>query len=121
MMESIQGLESVQGAGARAVKLALDAAALRHQAIAHNLANLGSENYVPLGVSFESQLGAARDARLSRPELVQDLSRGVGPRPQDVDSEMVKLAQNTIHYQALTRALGKVYAMLRETINEGKR
>jgi len=114
-------IESLQGAGAEAAKVALDAAALRHRAIAHNLANLGSENYVPLRVSFEEQLGAARDARLAKPQLVQELERGIGPRPQDVDSEMVKLAQNTVHYQALTRALGRHYAILRETISEGRR
>jgi flagellar basal-body rod protein FlgB len=113
-------IEALQGAGMAMAKLAVDAAALRHQAIAHNLANLNSENYVPLGVSFESQLAAA-GGRPVKPQLVQELDRGIGPRPQDVDMEMVKLAQNTIHYQALMRGIGRQYAMLRDVISEGKR
>jgi flagellar basal-body rod protein FlgB len=103
------------------VKLALDAAALRHQAIAHNLANLHSENYVPLGVSFDAQLAAARRAQAARPQIVEETWRGHGPRPQDVDVEMVNLAQNAIHYQALVRALGRHFSILNLAISEGRR
>jgi len=112
-------LEALNGVGTSMAKLAVDAAALRHQAIAHNLANLNSENYVPLRVSFDAQLAAA--GREAKPQLVQELDKGIGPRPQDVDTEMVNLAQNTIHYQALMRGIGRQYAMLRDVINEGKR
>jgi flagellar basal-body rod protein FlgB len=111
-------IEALNGVGMSMAKLAVDAAALRHQAIAHNLANLNSENYVPLRVSFDAQLAAAGRAK---PQLVQELDRGIGPRPQDVDMEMVKLSQNTIHYQALMRGIGRQYAMLRDVISEGKR
>jgi flagellar basal-body rod protein FlgB len=112
-------MEALNAVGMTTAKLALDAAALRHQAIAHNLANLNSENYVPLRVSFDAQLAAA--GRAVKPQLVQQLDQGAGPRPQDVDMEMVDLAQNTIHYQALMRGIGKQYAMLRDVISEGKR
>ena len=112
-------IEALNGVGMSMAKLAVDAAALRHQAIAHNLANLNSENYVPQGVSFDAQLAAA--GRPQKPQLVQELDQGIGPRPQDVDMEMVKLAQNTIHYQALMRAIGRQYAMLRDVISEGRR
>jgi flagellar basal-body rod protein FlgB len=114
-------IEALEGAGAAAAKLALDAAALRHQAIAHNLANLHSEGYVPMGVSFEARLDAARRARAAQPQLVQESWRGAGPRPQDVDLEMVKLSQNTIHYQALVRALGRQLAILNLAVSEGRR
>ena len=114
-------IEGLEGTGAAAVRLALDAAALRHQAIAHNLANLNSENYVPMGVSFDAQLAAARRAQAPRPELVQESWRGTGPRPQDVDLEMVKLSENTIHYQALLKALGKQLAILNVAMTEGRR
>jgi flagellar basal-body rod protein FlgB len=114
-------IEGLEGTGAAAARLALDAAALRHQAIAHNLANLNSENYVPLEVSFDAQLAAARRAQAARPELVQESWRGAGPRPQDVDLEMVKLSQNTIHYQALLKALGKQLAILNVAVSEGRR
>jgi flagellar basal-body rod protein FlgB len=112
-------IEALNAVGMTTAKLALDAAALRHQAIAHNLANLNSENYVPLRVSFDAQLAAA--GRAVKPQLVRELDKGAGPRPQDVDMEMVDLAQNTIHYQALMRGIGKQYAMLRDVISEGKR
>jgi flagellar basal-body rod protein FlgB len=114
-------IEGLEGAGAAAVRLALDAAALRHQAIAHNLANLNSENYVPIGVSFDAQLAAARRTQAQRPELVQESWRGTGPRPQDVDLEMVKLSENTIHYQALLKAFGKQLAILNVALSEGRR
>jgi flagellar basal-body rod protein FlgB len=96
-------------------------AALRHQAIAHNLANLHSEGYVPLGVSFDAQLAAQRRAQAPRPELVAETWRGAGPRPHEVDLEMVNLSQNTVHYQALLRALGRQLAIVSSAISEGRR
>jgi flagellar basal-body rod protein FlgB len=117
-------IDGIHGAGTALARLALDAAALRHQAIAHNLANLHSEDYVPLGVSFESQLrsfGGSARAAPAQPRLVPEYERGTGPRPQDVDTEMVQLAQNTIHYQALLRALGVQMAILGEAIAGGGR
>jgi flagellar basal-body rod protein FlgB len=112
-------LDALNGVGMSMAKLAVDAAALRHQAIAHNLANLNSENYVSLRVSFDAQLAAAGQAQ--KPELVQEFDRGIGPRPQDVDMEMVNLAQNTIHYQALMHGISRQYSILRDVINEGKK
>ena len=114
-------IEGIEGTGAAAARLALDAAALRHQAIAHNLANLNSDNYVSLGVSFDAELAAARRGQAARPELVRESWRGAGPRPQDVDVEMVKLSANTIHYQALLKALGKHFAILNAALTEGRR
>lgn len=115
-------IEGIHGAGADLAKLALDAAALRHQAIAHNLANLHSEDYVPLGVRFEAQLRKFKAAASAAPaRLVPEYERGTGPRPQDVDVEMVRLAENTIHYQALLRALGRQMAILGDAIGEGRR
>jgi flagellar basal-body rod protein FlgB len=99
-------IQSIHGAGAAMAKLALDAASLRHQAIAHNIANLHSEGYAPLGVRFDVRLAAARRAH-ARPELVVDATQAV-----QVDGEMVKLAHNTLHYQALIRALGRQMSIL---------
>jgi flagellar basal-body rod protein FlgB len=114
-------IEALQSAGAQIAKLSLDAAALRHKAIAQNIANLNSDGYVPLTVSFDAQLAAARRGQGVKPELVQDLQRGPGPRPQDVDTEMIALSQNTVHYQALLRALGKHLTILNTAISEGRR
>lgn len=113
---------ALEGTGVALVKLALDAAALRHQAIAHNLANLHSENYVPLGVSFDAQLAAARrGAQPARPQIEQEAWRGMGPRPQDLDLEMVRLSENTVHYQALVRVLGRQMAILGAAIGDARR
>jgi flagellar basal-body rod protein FlgB len=114
-------ISAMEGVGASMVKLALDAASLRHEAIAHNLANLHSEGYVPLGVSFESQLEALRRGQApAKPELVALADRAPGPRPQDVDVEMVALSQNTIHYQALIKGLGVQLAILGSAIGDAR-
>src|SRR5437016_2754452 len=100
-------ISAMEGLGGSMVKLALDAAALRHLAIAHNIANLQSQGYVPLGVSFEAQLDALRRGQHpGQPELTTRSEAAPGPRPQDADMEMVALSENTIHYQALLKALG---------------
>jgi flagellar basal-body rod protein FlgB len=56
-----------------------------------------------------------------RPEVAPDPGRAPGPRPQDVDVEMLALSQNTVHYQALVRALGKHLSILGAAISEGRR
>jgi flagellar basal-body rod protein FlgB len=114
-------IDSIQGAGIDMARLALDAAALRHQAIAHNLANLNSDGYVPLGVSFDAQLLKARGAQAPRPEVVEEAWRGAGPRPGDVDRMMVELSQNTVHYEALVRALSRQLSILGAAISQGGR
>jgi len=109
-------IDSIYGPGVAMSKLALDAASLRHQAIAHNIANLHSEGHVPLGVRFDARLAAERRSQ-ARPELVAEPTS----TPPQVDGEMVKLAQNTLHYQALIRAIGRQHAILGVAISEGKR
>jgi flagellar basal-body rod protein FlgB len=108
--------------GLAMAKVALDATALRHQAIAHNIANLHSEDHVPLTVPFEAQLEAAR-RRLAPPplEAVPRPGAAAGPRPQDADVEMVALSENTIHYQALLRALGSQLGIVAAAIGDGRR
>jgi flagellar basal-body rod protein FlgB len=111
------------------VLLALDAATLRHQAIANNIANANSAGYVPLKVNFEEQLAFLRPADATRNALA-----GVRPfiehesveQPGSnvavmLDMEMVKLAQNTVHHQSLLRALGKKMSILSAAVNEGRR
>ena len=53
-----EGLEAITTA---ALGLALDAASLRQQAIAANLANHGAEGYVAQKLDFESQMQEARE------------------------------------------------------------
>jgi flagellar basal-body rod protein FlgB len=108
-------------------RLALDAASLRHQVIANNIANLNTPGFVPSKVNFEQQLAFARGA--SGP-LPASLSTSVRPFIEgdasadarvSLDMEMVKLAQNTLQYQSLLKALDKRGAILSTAISEGRR
>ena len=112
---------------------ALDAAVLRHQAIAANIANANSINYRPVRVNFEEQLGFARQAIASgagltpadiaaiKPSLEHEPGSSAGNAAVMIDMEMVKLAQNTVQYQALLRGLAHRSSLISIAINEGKR
>jgi len=113
---------------------ALDATALRHQAIASNIANVNSVDYRPLSVNFEDQLGFARAALASgsgtltpadvagiRPTLEQGPPPAPGTAAVMLDMEMVKLSQNTLQYQALLKGITHRAGLMSIAINEGKR
>ena len=99
---------------------ALDALLLRHRVIASNIANQGVEGYQALRVDFEKHLEPLRQALAAgrSDEQVRALlqeakaSADVVPAPGDgvvrLDEEMAELAKNTLHYQALLTALGKL-------------
>jgi flagellar basal-body rod protein FlgB len=125
------GIEAITTA---ALGLALDAASLRQQAIAANIANAGSADYAPVTVSFDAQLEDARRALESPGRLDATSLAGVQPRleavpfdatgePPEVslDVEMANLARNSVQYQALLKALSRHYAMLSAAVSEGKR
>jgi flagellar basal-body rod protein FlgB len=117
-----------------AVSLALDAAALRHQALASNIANAATPGYQPLRVSFEEQLEAMR-ASLRAGRLEPSLLATIQPKLERealvegspggtqvaLDSQVAKISENAVHYQALLRALNKQFAILGAAINDGKR
>lgn len=113
------------------VSLALDAAVLRQQAIAQNIANANTPGYQRLGVRFERQLAALTDAagQVAAPAgtlaAFQPVLEPVGPADTEhavsIDAEMADLAQVTLHHQALLKALNQHYALLASAINEGKR
>ena len=112
------------------LSLALDAAGMRQQAIAQNIANANTPAYQRLGVSFESRLAAARDSE-GRPALpsLADLSnfrpafeyvRG-GDSGVALDMEVADLSENALHQHALLKALNKHLGLISLAINEGKR
>ncbi len=112
------------------VSMALDAAALRQQATAQNIANAGTPGYQRIGVSFESRMEALRGQvrqgatpslatlRDFRPtlELV-----GAPGDAVPLDMEVAALSENALHQQALLKMLNKHLGMLSIAINEGKR
>jgi flagellar basal-body rod protein FlgB len=126
---------SIESVTFGAVGLALEAATLRHQAIASNIANANTPGYQPLRVSFEEQLGALRaslggsgTSDLQSLAAVQPrLERDAAASPLDgasgvaIDDEVARLSANVVHYQALLRALGRQLSILNSAVNDGKR
>lgn len=124
-----QGLEAVT---TMALGLALDAASMRQQAIAANIANARTQAYEPVQVSFEDQLDGARRSLESDGALDPASLADVAPRLEAVpglrvglegqvhlDDEIAALAQNTVQYQTLVKGLSKHYAILAEAIGGG--
>jgi flagellar basal-body rod protein FlgB len=113
------------------VTLALDAASMRHNTIANNIANAGSEGYQPQRVNFEEQLGAAGAGSATR--VSEATLAGVRPFVEPapvadksgtavmIDMEMVKLAQNTLLYRSILTGLGKKMGILSYVLTEGRR
>jgi len=122
----------IEGATLGVLRLALDAATLRHQVIAHNIANANSAGHVPLRVSFDEQFEAVRaqlarsgtvDARLvaaPRGALVAQGTPGA-VAPVALDMEVAELARNTLQYQALVRGVGRYLSIISVAVTEGKR
>lgn len=116
-----------------ALSLALDAAALRQQAIASNIANVNTPGYGALAVSFEEQLEDARRTLRSGRALDGSELAGVQPALQSargpeglpaavqLDVEAAKLAQNSVHFQVLLKSLSRHYAVLSSAVSDGKK
>lgn len=112
------------------LSLALDAAGMRQQAIAQNIANVNTPGYQRMGVSFESRLDELRqDVRQGRAPSLAGLAAlrpqfeaaGAAGEAVALDTEMASLSENTLHHQALLKALNKHFALIGSAINEGKR
>ena len=84
--------------------------------------------------SFEQELGFARGVRAradcslaagdvagASPRLEQAPAPRGGNAAVMVDLEMVRLAQNTVQYQALLKGLSNRMSILATAINEGRR
>lgn len=110
------------------VEYALDGLALRHSAIAANIANANSAAYRPLRVSFENQLatalaqtGGEASLTLPPPQVTADMPVSEGLRRHALENEIVQLNRNVLQYQALIRGLDKYHSTIATAINEGKR
>jgi len=124
----IDGIEAVTTS---AVALALDAASLRQQAIAANIANANAVGYTRQQVSFEDQLGAARRSLASDGSIDGMALAAVRPRieaashadgvPVQLDVEVGQLAQNGLQYQALIKGLNRQFAILNSAVSDGRR
>lgn len=112
------------------MSLALDAATMRQQAIARNIANANTPGYARAGVSFEQRLDALRGTigtgqapSLSALTSARPRFETVGNSGDAValDMEMAALSENTLHHQTLLKLLNKHFALIGSAINEGKR
>jgi len=116
----------------------LDGLSLRNRVLADNIANADTPNFKRSDVSFDNVLQAAlqkKDAgqiTLKRTSslhmsatgmtrdnfVIQDQNttfRNDGNNV-DIDIEMTKLAENTLHYNALSRSLSSHLSMLKQVI-----
>jgi len=126
-------LGSTEAVTVEMVRMALDATSLRHQAIANNIANINTKGYAPARVDFEQQMSAVRQALDAGQPVTHEMLSGIQPvlqrdqvvsdedRTSSLDTESANLAQNTVQYEALLKALGKHFAILGSAISEGKR
>lgn len=108
------------------VQRALDAGALRHQAIAQNIANASVPGAKPLHVRFESLLGPVRaDLADGRPLQMADIpSPSLQTDPAatiELDEQMAALSSNSLQYQALLKALSRELSILSIAAQEGRR
>lgn len=128
-----EGIEAITQAS---LSLALDAASLRHQAIARNIANAGTDGYTPVDVGFSAQMDSARaqlaqGRSLDARQVASMAEEGVRMQPVvgtdglsvrvQLDSEVARMAQNAVHYQALLKGLSRHMAILSTAVSDGKR
>lgn len=126
-------LENLGGVTSQIAGIALDAAVLRQQVIAHNIANARTEGFVPKRVEFAEQLnglveqlraGAAPtqiDAGIKALQEQVDDGSLVKTEPTQVvqlDEEMVNLTETVLYYRALLEAQSKRGDILRMAIRE---
>lgn len=117
------------------LKNALNASAMRQDAINSNIANVNTDNYKVNQVAFESllsnmvngvSLNKAHANHLGGSQL-SDVSPVVTKRTHtsvkengnnvDLDMEMVNLSENSLYYQALISQLNGQYSRLKTIIN----
>ncbi len=110
-----------------AVKKMMDVAALRHAAIASNIANVSTPGYkrVDLGRTFEQELIKTIDGRdaakiaaldpLLETDSLTPSTRADGNNVQ-LDSELLKLTTNTMNFDALSQFASGSLKQLRTAI-----
>ena len=124
------------------LKKALDGSTIKHNAIAHNIANINTPGYKKLEVSFQEQLKTALDRHkgvplikshpqhihqqtLSQvePKISKDKSTSIrlDGNNVDLDQEMAKMAVNSLYYNSAVSQINKRIALIKHVISEGRR
>ncbi|NMA68639.1 MAG: flagellar basal body rod protein FlgB [Desulfitobacterium sp.] len=116
----------------------LDASSLRNKVLANNIANVDTPEFKRSDVDFKAVLGKAMgiegeelplrttsERHLQKPELSQHVVvdhsktsiRNDGNNV-DIEREMTNVAENSIYYNAVTRALTTQFSNLRTVISQ---
>lgn len=117
-----------------ALSAALDAASLRQQVAAANIANVNTAGYVPLRVQFEELMLTSKNAfdrgerldsrNLAAPRLTQAPAGTpipYGTSAVSIDQEVAGIARNALHYQALVTSLSSQIALVNLALTDGRR
>ncbi len=130
--------------GYRVLEKALDAAWLRNEVIAQNIANGDTPNYKKKTVAFEEYLNDAMDGGsfkgfttdrrhipiggddidsvgIKVTEDNSDTSYRLDGNNVDIESEMASQAKNDIKYYTLIQSLNTGYKRLKSVISEGRK
>lgn len=129
-------INDIGGVTSALVGAALDAALLRHELIANNIANVDTPGYQARRLNFEEQLrgfvqqgamnGSDNLLLAERINWVRDVMRGneamvvTQNQTVELDREMVHLTENTLRYQALLQASSKRGELIRMAVKEGR-
>lgn len=122
---------------------ALDAAWMRNEVIAQNIANVDTPGYKRSTVAFEEYLESSSqkngfkgnttssrhvpigknsdNARIRVTRDNKNLSTRLDGNNVDIETEMASLAKNDIRYNALVQSINGSYKRIMSVINEGKR
>ncbi|MEE8058571.1 MAG: flagellar basal body rod protein FlgB [Pseudomonadales bacterium] len=128
-------IEDIGGVTSQLVGVALDAALLRHEVIANNIANVDTPGFQAKRLDFEAQLqgftqalqggsdAMLRDRIESLKMALHDSDAMVVTTNEavELDREMVELTENTLRYQALLQAMGKRGEIIKMAVVEGRR
>lgn len=127
----------------KTLEKALHGTSLRNSVIANNIANVDTPGFKRSEVYFEDELKKALNDQGIKGNLTnskhipigdQNLDQVVAKTVKDettsyradgnnvdIDSEMSKLSENTIMYEALSQKISQNFSQLRYAISEGKR
>lgn len=120
-------------------KSSLDASTERQRVIASNIANAQTPGYQAREVAFEEFLqdaGATSKLRLAhtsaghlsgaKPEVAKSVVRtrsggpdGSGANDVSIERESTEMAENSLHFQALSQFLANKYRSIRDAIRPG--
>jgi flagellar basal-body rod protein FlgB len=131
--EGTQVIDDLGGVTSQVARLALDALSLRHEVIAHNIANARTPGFTPNRLEFGAQLKALVDqidAGAGTADLHQEIDRlreelragtyieSHADQLVEIDMEMVDLTANVLQYRAIIEAQNKRADILRTAIRE---